>query len=98
MPPGPRARAPRAVVEQPRLSVWELVGRPTADPEREQPPAMGRPVGAHQRGDEGVQILAVAVAIAVVSHHRIVDIAGQQLVVLVSREKFYACGRARFAW
>src|SRR5262245_56071920 len=51
---------------------------------------MGRPVGAHQRRDEGVQILAVAVAVAVVSHHRVVDIAGQQLVVLVSREKFYA--------
>src|SRR5262245_12764697 len=90
VPPRPRARAGRAAVEQPRLSVRELVGRPTADPEREQLLAMGRPVGAHQRGDEGVQILAVTVAIAVVSHHGVVDIAGQQLVVLVSREKFYA--------
>src|SRR6516165_4988062 len=47
MPPRPRARAPRAVVEQPRLSIRELVGRPTANPEREQLLAMGRPVGAH---------------------------------------------------
>src|SRR5262245_52070875 len=36
VPPRPRARARRAVAEQPRLSVRELVARPTADPEREQ--------------------------------------------------------------
>src|SRR5262249_46311489 len=90
MPPRPWARAGRAVVEQPRLSVRELVGRPTVDPEREQRVAVRSPVHPHGGADEGVQMFAVPVSIAVVSHHRVVDIAGQQLVVLVSREKFYA--------
>src|SRR5262245_10210409 len=84
VPPRPRARAPRAVVEQPRLSVRELVGRPTADPEREQRVAVRCPVHPHGGPDEGAQIVTTAVAVAIVLDRRIIDLAGQQFSALIS--------------